>query len=247
MSATGIELFAGLFLALFFGAEIFKNTVGPFIIWRVQKPPAEIRFESLEESDFTPETVAALTAWDEPLQALGFRPVGLSKMLGNRVNTCFRLFWNPTLRKSATVICGRVSYLEFSQLYTDGSVLTVSNSPVQGAFPALDFKLYYRYPQMREAAPLAEIHEKLRAKFKPDAEALEIGEAGPLAKLERYIRRESDALVERGLVHEEIDAEGRRALTLRGAFAMTYRSIGPGKQIWARLTARRSAAALREA
>ena len=44
--------------------------------------------------------------------------------------------------------------------------------------------------------------------------------------------RESDALLGMGIVKDEIDENGKRSLTLPGAFAMTFRSVSPGKNIW---------------
>jgi len=50
-----------------------------------------------------------------------------------------------------------------------------------------------------------------------------------------------------GLVKKEIDAEGKRPLTLQGAIALTYRSISPGKNIWGFITEERAEAALKNA
>ena len=50
-----------------------------------------------------------------------------------------------------------------------------------------------------------------------------------------------------GLVKKEIDAEGKRPLTLQGAIALTYRSISPGKNILGFITEERAEAALKNA
>ncbi len=49
--------------------------------------------------------------------------------------------------------------------------------------------------------------------------------------LEKHLHRESDTLLELGLVNAGIDPQGRRALTLRGALPMTFRLAPPWRHL----------------
>ena len=51
-------------------------------------------------------------------------------------------------------------------------------------------------------------------------------------ELERFFKKESDALLEKCIVKKGIDAEGMRSLTLPGAIGLTYLSIHSGRNIW---------------
>jgi hypothetical protein len=44
-------------------------------------------------------------------------------------------------------------------------------------------------------------------------------------------QRASDELVKRGYCYNEIDTEGKRSLTWKGAYLLTWRSVFPGSRI----------------
>ena len=76
---------------------------------------------------------------------------------------------------------------------------------------------------------------------------LEYDVSNSFQEVEFFLKKESDALLESGLVKKEIDTEGKRSLTLQGAIALTYRSIPPGKNIWGFITEKRAETALKNA
>jgi hypothetical protein len=43
--------------------------------------------------------------------------------------------------------------------------------------------------------------------------------------------RESDELAKRGYCYNEIDSDGKRSLTWKGAYLITWRSVFPGNRI----------------
>ncbi len=66
-------------------------------------------------------------------------------------------------------------------------------------------------------------------------------------EVEDFLKKESDALLQKGIVNRDIDEEGKRKLTLLGAIALTYRAVPPGKNIWGYIAEQRARRALKSA
>ena len=49
--------------------------------------------------------------------------------------------------------------------------------------------------------------------------------------VENFMDRESDLQMQLGYCHPEVDADGRRPLTLKGAYLLSWRSIFPGRNL----------------
>ena len=69
----------------------------------------------------------------------------------------------------------------------------------------------------------------LRAGLKNSARAVPYSADEGFRMVEDFMDHESDLLVEMGYCHPQIDAEGRRALTLKGAYLLSWRAAFPGK------------------
>ncbi|MGF1529247.1 MAG: hypothetical protein ACFCBW_21070 [Candidatus Competibacterales bacterium] len=218
---------------------VFVNTIGPLIVWRTQTLPAKVHFEPLEEGELLQQVDDAFLAYDRDFKANGFEPLAASTLSDSHTDSYFRLYWHTALQLAATgvVIKGRaprgegqgVTYGELTQRYDDGTVLNVSNSSQPEAFPELGFKKAFRFPEVQSVAELVAIHGKLRSKYQPSASPLILDAKYCLQELADYIYRESEALRRLGLCRAPIDADGRRALTLWGAFVLTSRSVFPGQ------------------
>ncbi len=59
--------------------------------------------------------------------------------------------------------------------------------------------------------------------------------------VEDFMARESDEMVKRGYCNSLIDPDGKRSLTWKGAYLLTWRSVFPGS--WIKNLAERSYAA----
>lgn len=216
---------------------LVMNTIGPFIVWKTQKLPANIVFEVIDGEVFIREASEEYIRLAESLEALDFSCIGSSVLSDTDSDTFFRLYWNPELRIAATCVSGinvlgETVYIEYSQKYSDGSMLDVSNNPVTEAFPKLNIKTSYRYPLVFDARELLEIFIKLRDGYKSSSVPIDFDIDGGFKEVESFMRRESDELIDKGIVKPEIDSEGKRALTFYGAIYLTYRAVSPGKNIF---------------
>jgi len=238
-----------LICVLLVAAPLFQNLVGPFLIWRLQRIPTLVRFPSISEAAFAENMSAEAVLYERALLALGFVKLDSSSLLNTHATSFFRLYWNAEIELAAMVVIAKTArktlcYLEFSQKYEDGSELDVSNATRPGAYPVLGHRLAYRFPRLLAAEELLDAHTRLRRKHKPDARPVRFEPGRGLRFLEQGMRDESEALLRLGLVEPEIGDDGKRALTLRGAIALTYRAVPPGLHIWNYLTRRRAERAL---
>ena len=158
-------------------------------------------------------------------------------MHDTHTNTYLRLYWHDVLKLASTVVDmvganqSTLSYCELSQKYTDGRWLNVSNSNRSEAYPELPIKQSFHFPDARGVEALLALHRQLRSKVKREVQPVNyLGDQG-FDEITLFLREESDALLAKGLLKPDIDANGKRSLTLYGAFVMTWRSVWPGRVI----------------
>ncbi len=237
---------------LVFGVPILINLAGPFLIWKTQKLPAIVKFQPIDDESFMEDRNAAFRVYDKSLRKHGFEVVGSSVLQDTHTDSFFRIYWSPKLKVAAMVVTMKskveeVTYLEITQQYDDGTALGVSNSPVAEAYPKHDLKLAFPFPGVSNTLELLLRHAKLKSKFKASASPVDYAVEKGFYDVEDFLRRESEELLKKGIVEPAIDENGKRSLTLRGAFALTYKAIPPGKYIWRYIVQRQAEAALRDA
>ncbi len=239
-------------VAVVIGVTVLMNIIGPLIIWKTRKLPAIVKFQPLDDNSFMEERNTRFKEYDRSLIELGFEVIGSSILQDSQTNAYFRLFWNPALKVAAMIVTMKsaveeMTYLEYSQAYNDETAMSVSNSPRPEAYPELDMRRSFRFPKLSSAAELLAVHGKLKDSLKKSVLPVDYDTEKGFYEVEDYLRRESDALLEKGIVSSSIDQDGKRSLTLYGAFALTWRSVPPGKTIWGYLTQRRAEQALENA
>jgi len=216
---------------------LLMYTLGPFLIWRQQKIQAIFTFEPLELQTFLAARNDLFQTHAQNLESLGFVPVGASVLLDIPTESCFGLYWSAEHQLAAMIASiespvQTVTYLEFSQKYSDGSILNVSNNSILGAYPDTANKITLLCPELTDGAELLAAQQQIRrALVRSDYAAVDYPVAEGFAELEKHLRQEADSLVSRGLAHPEIDTNGKRALTFWGAVVMTYRQLPPWRQL----------------
>ena len=226
-------------LGLVLIGPLFMNTVGPFIVWRTQKIPTSVQFEPLSDDEFFVQCTEAVPYLDEQMGDAGFVVVGNSSLSDTHTATYFRVYWHEQLKLAGTVVGTTATnqpdftYCELSQKFSDGRWLNVSNSSSPEAYPELSIKQSFRFPDVLEVGQLLSRHAQLRHRLKRDKQPVAYQADQGFAEIAAFLREESDLLLAKGLLKPEVDTNGKRSLTLHGAFAMTWRSVWPGRVIHA--------------
>ncbi len=232
-----LEVLIVIAVVIIFWSPLVMNTIGPFIIWRTQKIPTRVKFVPADEAAFMEERSGEFKNYDSELAALGFSTVGSSVLLDTHVNGHFRLYWHAELQIAAMVVstvsaAEEFTYLEFTQLFQDGSVLSVNNAGRPEAYPRLAFKSAFQFSEVQSAEILLSYTQKIKRQIKPNSVPIDYDLVSGFGGVEKHMRRESDELLNLGFVNETIDEQGKRSLTLLGAFGMTFRSVSPGLRIF---------------
>lgn len=210
--------------------------LAPLRVWRRQRIPAVYRLEAVPADEVIGANADAgeTRRW---LLRMGFEELVAARMPGKPSRVAFVLYRQPGDPCGAVLVTAQAtrstfSYLEFTQLFDDGTTLVVNASPMPGAYPPLPGKQVWRYPDM---AP-AELHSAfLRLRERSRARPVtRLDPARPLATVEAAMARESRALVEAGCVVDPPGPDGHR-LRLSAAYVFSWRLLWPVKGLRDRL------------
>ncbi|SDS35006.1 hypothetical protein SAMN05216271_1724 [Halopseudomonas sabulinigri] len=232
-----LEIAFGGLLGLVLLGPLFMNLVGPFIIWRTQKISTIVQFDPIPDDDFFERCTEDVPYFDEQITDAGFVVVGNSSLHDSHADTYFRVYWHEHLKLAGTVVGisatnqPDLTYCEFSQKFADGRWLNVSNSNRPEAYPSLPIKQSFQFPEVLVVDQLLSLHAQLRKRLKGDLQPVDYRAEQGFAEIAAFLCEESDALLNKGLVKPKIDADGKRSLSLFGAFVMTWRSVSPGRLI----------------
>lgn len=229
MVINGILIVVGLFLLL--------NLLAPLLIWRSQTVPARVRLDAVDDPHILAARSERLGELAARLVELGGEHIGSATLALENTTTHFSVY---LLDEGFTIgtlvfITGAdddgVVYSEFSRLYQDGTILDVNNAPVVSAYPDMDVKIMARLPRLQEPAALHAAFTHLASTLHNSAPPANARELDCFDVIREYIEKESDELVRLGYCHREVDAAGNRALTLKGAYLMTWGQLAPGNWI----------------
>jgi hypothetical protein len=212
---------------------VFRYIGSAIAIYRSQGLEAEVRFQVEPAAEFFAARDDHFRFLDQQLRGLGYAFIDAATMDQSATRVWVSLYWSPGDQLAATVATmsngiENFTYIEFTQLYQDGRVLSVSNVPVQSVYPEIPVKKSFHYPEFEYPASLIAIHHTLAARYAGDAVVLDYDVKGGFSLVQKYARMESDELVRMGYARESIGSDGRRALTAKGAWLLTWRSIFPG-------------------
>ena len=223
-------------LGIIFVPILLLNAIGPILIKKTQKLPARVKFRSHDEREFFLNRDEYFHALNNEIRNLGFNYLGSSFMEDSHTETHFSLYCNDKDSTCAMVVSmvskvKTITYLEFSQVYSDGSMLDVSNANQVSPFPKMNIKIAARFPEIDNPSKLYEVFKKLKSSLKNSCQPTAYDKNKGFKMVEDFMAKESDILVEKGYCQEPIDRDGRRALTLKGAYLITWRSVFPGNKI----------------
>ena len=221
----------------FFGIYLFLMYLAmPLLVWKKNKLPAQYELEPVEDKvSFFSERDEKYIQHHQEIQKLGFNYAGSGQFVNGGTHTSFSMYRNPDLGLFGFVnnIKGTamsLTYIEFTQMYADRTVLNVNNSPVGEVFPRSSLKITFQYPDVHDVKTLLAITKKIVADNHADKKKFFYAESDVFVVLRSFLNRELDDLVESGYVSDTI-TNGHRDLTLKGAYLMSWKLLWPIKQL----------------
>lgn len=222
-------------IAIFIAAPM---VLGPFLIKAGQWVAANFSIKTVPVESLGQEVRLFLDKAKTEFEPMGFECIGymsLSDYMPN-MTTFFALFIDGQSKRSAMAAVikhgsGRiVAYYEFTAKFSNGRVINVSNSPMLGSFRNPD-KSSYRYPKIRSARQLNEIHRWIIGHDRRAAGEPVVYDKGRAAEMLAEALKNELRLQEKFGYFHLSGEKVRFRFTWKGAFIMTGRNVFPVKNI----------------
>lgn len=218
------------------GLVCLPYIVGPILVYRSQKMPTTYKFVPLELQAFLEKRGEIFRQLHDEITANGFSYIGSAELGMSHSAMYFSIFYSADKAITCTLLSaearniGTSTQIEFTQMYTDGTLLSVNNNVTFGVFPEWKIKQCFRFPHINNFSQLLEIAERLMHKYKVGIPVKPMPTGEEFAIIEAHLNEEMHQLIERGWVSAQASADGRQ-LTLKGAILMTWKMCWPLKQI----------------
>ena len=212
--------------------------LGPFMIKASQWVASNFSINTVPAESLDEEVRLFLDKAKAEFESIGFEFIGdmsLSDYMPN-MTTFFALFIDGQSKRSAMAAVikhgsGRiVAYYEFTAKYSNGRVINVSNSPTMGSFRNPD-KSSYRYPKIRSARELNDIHRWITGHDRRAAGDPVVYDKGRATEMLAEALKNELRLQEKFGYFSLSGEKGRFLFTWKGAFIMTERNVFPIKNI----------------
>lgn len=209
--------------------------LGPIMVYLTQRLPARYRFTKLDEGGFLAERSATFCELHEKLIGEGFHYLGSSTMDMSKVTMYFSLYLDGehdilcTLSIADSAL-GASTQMEFTRMFTDGSLINVNNNALFGAYPRNPSKEEFRFPDINDFDVLLEAAKRLFAARRHARTPRQVAVEDGWSTVEDVLNAEQEALCRKGWIAESTDGRERR-LTAKGALLMTWKHVWPIKQL----------------
>jgi len=229
--------FAYVFLVILLAPYIF----GPLIVKLTQKSPAKPPIEVMDpDAPIPPDVEKYFAATGNSLASAGFGLVG--RMMVTDLAPGLTSFLSVMENKSvqdlalATVVLGKdmqtpkVAYIEFSNSFTDGTVVNTNNSSQSSAFARLAHKKVLQVPEELSPLALYHIHTAMLEKFGRGKAKRSEDLRDLAAFLRGSVLKEFSGQFRSGYYYVSADRQWYKP-TWKGACLMTWKLCWPMKAI----------------
>lgn len=234
---------------IFFG---FQYVLGPIMVYFSQKLPTQYRFELLDSEGFLKQRGIIFYALHEQILDSGFRYVGSSELNMSHSALYFSIYYSEELKLTCTLMTAHatqnapITQIEFTQMYDDGTLFSVNNNSVFGAYPKWSIKDGYRFPSVNDFNTLLLITEKLISSYKSDCLTVALKAGTEFQAIEDHLNDEVQHLIDIGWASPKQQGDHYH-LTMKGAVIMTWKMCWPIKMFINKADIKRAEEALKNA
>ena len=153
-------------LKLLIGFLLFQYLIGPVLIWLVQKMPSEYKFRPTEHENFIEQRSQTFVDLHNQITSSSFRYVGSFDLEDSHSQVYFSIYYNDKLKLCCTLSSAysqpsNTTQIEFTQLFSDGTLVNINNNPLFNVYPDWEVKTCYRFPNINSFQSLLYIAQKL--------------------------------------------------------------------------------------
>ncbi len=244
---TAIVTSGWIWLAVPVGLAFLVYGGLPLLIYFTFKNEAQATLESFEPSDPTIPLLVRehfKNACDE-LMPLGFEYITgmrLPQMADNVMAILIVLVNRPACDAAAAISIYakanevwdlQTSYVEYSTRFPSGLTVNTQNSTALSAFPPAAQTFNHRFPTVRDARQLYEVHQRLLQGQNLATKVMRLDDefgGDAIAFVRSALHQEMLDATKDGYLYLTPDSQHFRA-TLKGAYLMTWRELFPFKQL----------------
>lgn len=225
----------GVFLAfLYLGAPLI-------VLWR-SRSPCRYQLSPILPADI----LGNVPKLPEQLASIGFFPVAASQIDASDSTTPFVLFRNPADSCIANLMLPRnaltsFAIVEFTQVYADGSCLSLSNSPLPQIYPVWSRRRAYHIARATDLHDMYKRFTTLRTKCNC-CSPITVEPGDELVLVERFLNEELVALEQQG-IYAATCHNGLRRFTIKGAYYASWKLSWPLKSILVHIATKRALSA----
>lgn len=238
-SIVGVHSVPKLYILLFLLSLPFtlRHLVAPLGVWTAVKVPAQVSFEAWAEAAFLADRSGEFQTLDRQLRLLGLVYQTASQFQNSGTTSCFAIYAHPESRTMAALTeiktnAQQVTYVELSRQDRSGFIISVQNSAQISVYPRMpQLKVTLQYPQEWDLRELWRRLDRLQQHRNLLPAPLPLGSEDFLNRIATFMEQESEVLVQLGYCRAVVNADGRRSLTLKGAYWMSWKLLFPGKQL----------------
>lgn len=212
-----------------------QYVVGPILVLKSQRYPVEYSFRLFNSDEFLNERTETFMKIHKELLGEGFEYLGSSELISSHSSMYFSIYNNFDLKLACTLSTAHSqptnsTQIEFTQMYSDGSVLNVNDNPIIDIYPRNEKKLSFRFPRINSVNDLLNVSRKLINAYKVTDEKITFERGEEFSIIETHLNNELQSLISRGWVSKYVN-KNERMLTLKGAILMTWKLCWPVKNI----------------
>jgi len=213
-----------------------QYVVGPVMVYINQRLPKKYKFDLLDSVTFLSERDEVFRSLHEEIINNEFRYIGSAEILQSHSSMYFSIYYSDEKKITSTLITAEVAHnstttqIEFTQIYDDGTLLSVNNNSVIGVYPEWKIKEAYRFSNVNDFTELLAIADKIIRIRKRHQIAVPMVEGKEFETIEQHLNKELERLVHLGWVSSKPTENGFK-LTPKGAVLMTWKMCWPIKSI----------------
>ncbi len=211
--------------------------LGPFLVKFSHRIMARAVIRHVAPEALEPKIREFIDQAKPEFEALGFRFAGYMMMPDYipKVTSYFGLFRNDVTKTGAMVAYiihakgQAVRYYEFSNIYSNGRIIDISNAPLKGSYKNPD-KITYRYPNIQSIRKLYDINLWVTGRDMKKSVPQGLVPGREMEMVARALEEEAALQMKYGYYALSGDQTQYR-LTWKGAFILTEMQVFPVKQI----------------
>ena len=213
-----------------------QYVLGPIMVYFNQTFPEKYQFKLLDQDEFLSERGEIFNQLHHQICSNHFRYVSSSELLSSQSSLYFSIYYSEKRKLTCSLVTAQATLynpttqIEFTQMYSDGTFLSINNNSIFSIYPKWDIKESYRYVNVNDFEKLLHIMDQVILARKQGSIPQEVENGLEFQLIEKHLNDELHRLIQLGWVSSRL-SNGQHRLMIKGALFMTWKMCWPIKSI----------------